>query len=119
MLAVLAQYRSAVSLAVALALVAALAVQTVRLDGAVLRMQAAQAETKSLQVQLSIAESRLAAIASDAEARAQAAQQAVEAANKLSARATQRAAAIRAAKTPASCPDAIQFLVQDAAGATP
>lgn len=114
MMAALLPFRTKIAVLVMVALLGALAVQSLRLDGARLRLEAAQSEIKGLQASIEAQNAGIRALAIEAEARQKAAQRAAKAAQEALARATQRADAIEASATPQSCQAAIDFLVEDA-----
>lgn len=114
LLARLVPFRTAIALGVMLALLAAVAVQTVRLDMKHLQLQVEQERTAALKASIEAQNAGIAAVKAEAARKEQVARKAVEAATKRQARAEAKAAAIEAAATPVTCEDAIGFLVQDA-----
>lgn len=115
--ATLSAYKNAALGLLFVVLVALLGVQTVRLDRAELKTQAATAEAAKLGADIEAQNAGIAAVKAQAAAQQEAAQKAAKAAQKRLALAEAKAARIEAAPTPKTCPDAIQFLVDDAKGA--
>ena len=100
-----------------LALLAVIGVQTVRLDRADLKAAALVAQAGELTAQIATQNAGIAAMQAAGDAQRLAATKAAVAAQKALATASARAARIEAAPIPQTCPDAIQFLVNDAAEA--
>lgn len=117
LLARLVPFRTAIAVSVMLALLAGLGVQTVRLDRAHLRGEVQAERVHALQAQIAAQNAGLEAVKAAAEQKQRAAVAAVAAAEKRLAVANARAERIEAAKTPATCQEAIDFLVQDAGSA--
>jgi hypothetical protein len=97
-----------------LALLVALGVQTLRLDGAKLKAQALAATLAERNAQLAAQNVGIAAMEAAAAAQRKAAQAAALAAKRALASASARAARIEAAPVPPTCTAAIQLLVDDA-----
>lgn len=119
LLARLLPLRSYIVAAVVLALLAALGVQTLRLDRAELKLAAASEIEKSLTARIDAQNAGIAALLAASKAQEQATQRALQASQKAVARATQQAARIRASTPAQTCEQALQVLVQDAAGVEP
>lgn len=98
-----------------LLLLAAVAVQSVRLDMAGLKAQALASKVDALQSDIDAQNLGIAMVKAETDKRAQASAVATKTAQKALARAEARAARLEAAPVPQTCTEAIDFLVRDAA----
>ncbi len=97
-----------------LLLLAAVAVQSVRLDMARLKAQAMASKVDALQSDIDAQNLGIAIVKGESEKRAKAAVVAAKSAQKALAKAEARAARLEAAPVPQTCTEAIEFLVRDA-----
>lgn len=98
-----------------LLLLAAVSVQSVRLDMARLKAQALASKVDALQADIDAQNLGIAIVKGESEKRAKAAVVAAKSAQKALAKAEARATRLEAAPTPKTCTEAIEFLVRDAA----
>jgi hypothetical protein len=117
LVAILSAYKNAAIGLFVAALLTAIGVQTVRLNYAELKAAVLVARAEELTVQIVAQNAGIAAMQAVGDAQKVAAAKAAGAAQKALARASARATRIETAPVPQTCPDAIQFLVNDAAEA--
>jgi hypothetical protein len=98
-----------------LLLLAAVAVQSVRLDMARLKAQVMASKVDALQADIDAQNLGIAIVKGESEKRAKAAVVAAKSAQKALAKAEARASRLEATPTPQNCTEAIEFLVRDAA----
>lgn len=113
--ATLSAYKNGAIALFVVALLAAVGVQTVRLDRTELKVVALVAQASELTAQIAAQNAGIAAMHAAGDAQKAAAAKAAVTAQKALATASARAARIESAPVPKTCPDAILFLVDDAA----
>lgn len=115
LLARLGGFKAAALTGLFLLLLAAVSVQSVRLDIARLKAQSLVSKVDALQADIDAQNLGIAMVKGESEKRAKAAVVAAKTAQKALAKAEARAARLESAPIPQTCTEAIEFLVRDAA----